>query len=175
VSNSAFWTKKRLGIVLIAPILMLGGWLTTSSAVDQWARTYQIGIDPQNTSCLPWTVYLHSTKPFDDHLHYGDIVSFRARNLVPHFKNGALITKFVAGLPGDRVEIRDDRVYINGVFWDALWGMKYLESTPGQFDRHFTVNNDEVLVMAVTAGSYDGRYWGTLKKDRIIGYAKPIF
>ncbi|WP_374209453.1 S26 family signal peptidase [Thiolapillus sp.] len=37
------------------------------------------------------------------------------------------------------------------------------------------IKDDEILTLSVNAGSYDGRYWGPLKKDRIVGYAKAIF
>jgi len=160
--------------MVLTPVLSLAGYLAADVGVKEWSKTYSIGIDPQNIKCLPWTVYLYSRKPFHEGLRHGDIVVFRAQGLEPYFKDGSLITKFIAGLPGDQVEIRDDRAYINGVFWDRLWGLTFLKQPSGTYDRTFTVGDDEVLTMAVNAGSYDGRYWGTIKKDRIIGYAKPI-
>ena len=174
-TKPSFWNRKRISILMLAPIFSLLAYIAADFGVSQWLKTHFIGVDLQEIKCLPWTAFLYSKKPFRDDLHYGDLVVFRSQGLEPIFKDGSLLTKFAAGLPGDKVEIRNDRAYVNGVYWDRLWGLTYLHEPPGSYDRSFVIKDDEILTLSVNAGSYDGRYWGPLKKDRIVGYAKAIF
>ncbi len=166
--------KKQWRIAILSPIFIGAAFLLGDKGVSAFTQNYHLGIDLQNITCLPWTVFLHSKEPWKDEIERGDIVSFPSEGLEPHFMDGWRITKFVAGLPGDQIKVRDHKVYINGVFWDHLWLTDYLKTSAGEFDRVDVVPENHVLLMAVAPGSYDGRYWGFLPKEKINGYVRPI-
>jgi signal peptidase I len=78
--------------------------------------------------------------------------------------------KRIVGLPGDTVEIRDNRVYIqtkDGEILEDPWNTPWLNGT-----RSWTVPEDEYFVMGDnrdTGKSSDSREWGTVPKEDIIG------
>ena len=48
-----------------------------------------------------------------DHVRCGDVVVFRSEG-----PDSPLFVKRIVGLPGDEIEIKDERVFINGAKWD---------------------------------------------------------
>ena len=168
--------SKRLRIVAFALVFGPLAWLGFDTAVAAFARNYSIGVDMQRVSCLPYRFFLVSRRPFAPTLERGDMVMFHADLDVfkEQFPGEDDITKFIAAIPGDRVEIRDDRFYINDVFWDRLWLLNFLKAESQSFDRAFVVPEGQYLVAATSPGSYDGRYWGTITEEQIKAYVRPI-
>ena len=94
-------------------------------------------------------------------------------------EEGVRVIKRVVGLPGEIVSIADGRVYIDGrplseppVFRSIQYCNKGAFSRPGNRYRvvggHYFVLGDE------STDSYDSRYWGALREDRIQGQAIAI-
>ena len=81
------------------------------------------------------------------------------------------LVKRVIGLPGDTVESRDGRVYINGAPLDE----PYLPAgTVTEDIKSTVVPVDEYFMMGDNRGnSFDSRYWGTIHRNEIIG--KVVF
>ncbi|MDH5642635.1 MAG: signal peptidase I [Gemmatimonadota bacterium] len=126
----------------------------------------------------------------------GDIVVFESVET----KNLNVVKRLV-GVPGDTIEMRDNAVYVNGdpldepyaIFLEdprdpmnenmARWQTPYLVETEG--DREMptqknwgplVVPPDSFLAMGDNRdSSYDGRWWGFLGKDRIMGRAVIIY
>lgn len=79
--------------------------------------------------------------------------------------------KRVIGLPGESIVIKEDGVYING----KRLSEDYLPETPDYNDekylgKEFSVPNDSYFVMGDNRNnSNDSRFWGVLKKDKVIG------
>lgn len=161
-----------LGFIVFAPL----AWWGFDAGVGAFSSRYRIGVDMQQVSCLPYRFFLVSNQPFKPVLERGDMVLFHTDLALfkEQFPGEDDIAKFIAGLPGDRIDVRDDRFYINGAFWDRLWLMKFLKAEPGQFDRSFVVPEGHYLVAATSPGSYDGRYWGTISEKQIKGYVRPL-
>ncbi len=100
-----------------------------------------------------------------------------ARGEVIVFKNPRNESEFyikrVIGLPGEKVDIKNNKVFINGVELEE----KYLpEGLKFNGDSSFNLNYDEYFVMGDNRPqSYDSRSWGPLKQNEIIGAARLRF
>lgn len=173
-------TANRIGVVKglgraisIGYKVMLVVLLAWIFAYNVLNVPYKLGTDGQKVRCLPWSVFLIKSEPPAD-IERGDLIQFRASN-VGHGFEGYPWVKMVGAVPGDRVEIRGERLFINGRLRDQLWLVKALGKKPGDFDTSYTVPPGEYFVMGTTPESFDSRYWGTIKREQIIGSASPLF
>lgn len=95
----------------------------------------------------------------------GDIVVFHPPEEL-HQKDAFI--KRVIGLPGETIEVKNGKVFVNG---EAL-KENYIEAPPDYHWGPETVPPDEYLVLGDNRNdSFDGHYWGFVKRDRIIGKA----
>lgn len=92
----------------------------------------------------------------------GDIVVFQSWNQEKPF------IKRVVGLPGETLEFRDGRVYVDG---EPVWE-PYLEQETIGADRRVALADDEFFVMGDNRGhSGDSRHYGPLPAEDVIGKA----
>ncbi|MBD2692475.1 signal peptidase I [Anabaena catenula] len=112
----------------------------------------------------------------------GDIVVFSPTEELQKEQYQDAFIKRIIGLPGEKIEIRDGKVYINN---KALQENNYLSSsqatvtdvcTSGQQPPYLatpqTIPPDAYLVLGDNrASSYDGRCWGLVPQKNIIGRA----
>ncbi len=155
-----------------AVALLLGVFLRPAIAMH-----YGISIDPQYQSCLPWSNFLVQYGPVQP--KPGELVLFHDRKIdVISGGQRIEVVKIVAGVPGDRVKITPDQVWIAGPtgpfrYWGRRWLMpwvrhKHLHVLKPQVIR---IPKGKYLLMGSTPGSYDGRYWGLVPAHNIIGKA----
>lgn len=106
------------------------------------------------------------------------------RRLTGFYCKDIAYIKRVIGLPGDKVEIKsapDGRydVYINDEKLKEdyiLDAYDYVPCMKGMFCGPFTVPKDSYFMMGDNRGnSQDSRFWGFLKKDRLVGRAVFVF
>lgn len=98
----------------------------------------------------------------------GDIVVFNPTDTLEkqHFHDAFI--KRIIGLPGEKVEVKDGRVYIN----DRPLEEKYIEQRPNYRFGPVIVPPNQYLVLGDNRNdSYDSHYWGFVPRDRIIGRA----
>ena len=100
----------------------------------------------------------------------GDIVVFSPTDNIkkdnPDLKDAFI--KRVIGLPGDKVEVKGGRVYIN----DQPRRENYIEEKPQYQYGPVTVPADSYLVLGDNRNnSYDSHFWGFVPRENIIGRA----
>jgi signal peptidase I len=108
----------------------------------------------------------------------GDVITFEGHGPIP-------LLKRVVGLPGDRLAIRNDRLYVNGQPEDQSWVRRVGgrpeptlpgpdPSAPWSLSTPFRVPAGQFFVMGDNrTDSADSRYWGTVLRSEILG--KAIF
>lgn len=98
----------------------------------------------------------------------GDIVVFSPTETLKaqNFKDAFI--KRVIGLPGETVEVRDGRVYVN----NQPLQERYIEERPNYQFGPVTVPPNQYLVLGDNRNnSYDSHYWGFVPRHNIIGRA----
>ncbi len=82
------------------------------------------------------------------------------RSTIPYIKR-------VIGLPGDHVQVRDGRVWINGVALNEPY-----VSGPALYQEDVVLAEDQYLVLGDNRNnSSDSHVWGTLPEENILGKA----
>lgn len=102
----------------------------------------------------------------------GDIVVFSPTDTLEKQNFHDAFIKRVIGLPGDRVEVKNGRVFIN----DKPLDEDYIAERPQYQYGPVTVPQDQYLVLGDNRNnSYDSHYWGFVPRDHIIGRAVVRF
>ena len=128
------------------------------------------------SDCLPYRVYLFDKKQKIDKLKVGDIIAGRAVRMEPVLKDGKTIGKMVIGLPGDKVEIKDGKLTINGYYWaNTDYATQKHGKSPKHYDTSYTIPDGELFLYGTAKNSYDSRYWGTYPQDNVYGIVRPLF
>ncbi len=84
------------------------------------------------------------------------------RSTIPYIKR-------VVGLPGEHIEVRDGRVWVDGIALNEPY-----VSGPALYDEDVILRAGEYLVLGDNRNnSSDSHVWGTLPRDNIVG--KTIF
>jgi len=108
------------------------------------------------------------------HPQRGDIIVF----VFPNDRTKDFIKRLI-GLPGDKVEIKDGEVYINGqeVIDPRIKNIyHYNAGDYGQEGVPITVPAGHYFVMGDnSAKSYDSRYWGFVDEYDVVGKAEVLF
>jgi len=167
------WFVKRRAFFLkavVATILIIAGW-------QYFKAHYRIGIATQAATCLPgWRVLLIA---LDDRQPHTDAVyAFRARGIETvfdgktFFPDGTEFAKVVSAVPGDRIAVGEEITSVNGE--PRARGLA-LHRTLGKpttaFVRTMTVPPEHYFFLGLSYDSYDGRYWGFVHANQIIGRA----
>ncbi len=102
----------------------------------------------------------------------GDIVVFSPTSTLEKQNFHDAFIKRVIGLPGDKVEVKGGRVFVN----DQALRENYIEEDPQYQWGPQTVSPGSYLVLGDNRNnSYDSHYWGFVPREKIIGRAVVRF
>lgn len=104
----------------------------------------------------------------------GDIVVFQPTDELRRQEFKDAFIKRVIGVPGDRVEVTDGKVYINGRAIDESYIQEAPEYqwTPEELNLPGQIPPGSFLVLGDNRNnSYDSHYWGYVPREKIIGRA----
>ncbi len=83
------------------------------------------------------------------------------------------LVKRVVGVPGDRVEVRDGRVFVDGRFLEESHDVVY---GPGRDLGPTIIPEGKLLVLGDNRpNSLDGRYFGLVDQEDVYGRAERIY
>lgn len=165
----------RYGVKQLALIAALGGSAAYASS------RYTIGLDTQDTRCLDEWFYVIDTwnKPKAEDVERLDYVAVRlTQDQIPrNAKFGTshvMVKRALATDLGDEIQITQQGINFShgNEIWahgTALEAAEKLGATPESFEREIHLNNGELFLMGDNANSYDGRYYGTVQEDQIVG------
>jgi signal peptidase I len=102
----------------------------------------------------------------------GDVVVFNPTQALEDQKFHDAFIKRVIGLPGDQVEVKDGKVFIN----DNALDENYTKEMPNYKMQPVKVPENQYLVLGDNRNnSYDSHYWGFVPQDKLVGKAVVRF
>lgn len=129
-----------------------------------------LGINPTASQPYRLFIILKGQQP-----RRGDLVAFRFLGS-RYYREGVLFVKEVEGLPGDRLEIRNDRmVTLNGRFLDTVRATDSQGKAVDPFLFNGVIPDGAYFLYSPARNSYDSRYYGLIGKERFVGKVVPVF
>jgi len=156
----------------------------TFAATSHFTGTFRLLIVVGELSCIPYKfVLVRMTRPENIDFQRGQLLAFLPygrlnENLNKRLEqaNGSiLVVKYLAGLPGDSLEIKGDRVSVAGRDFGPLDLLEKLEVQPGHYDRVQILQDGQLAMMGTEPGSFDARYWGPINFEEVVGVVYPIW
>ena len=122
------------------------------------------------TSSIPLGIY--KLEKFDGILKKGDLIVYeldsKYKNLTSIKGTTFKSVKPVAAFYNDKIEIKSNRIYVNGEDYGEIFS-KILSTFNGKIQK------DEILTLSKVKGTFDGRYYGAIKKSKIEKKARLIY
>ena len=154
---------KKFNLIMLSVSIFFA---ITFTGLHLLSKIYVINVTPS----IPLGIY--KLEKFDGVLKKGDLVVYEIDN---KYKNLTSIkgTMFKSVKPAaafyeDKVEIKDNRIYVNDEDYGEIFP-KISSNFNGK------IKEDEVLTLSKVKGTFDGRYYGAIKKSKIEKKARLIY
>lgn len=146
------------------------------SLISYGSSRYTVLPDKQiGARSTPYKLFIVDT--WNTSIELGELVVFKAERASPIIPEGQYVVKFVQGMPGELVLIKDGNVSIQGrqISPIPLQQAEYFEKELKEFDAEYLIPDNSFFAMGTHARSYDSRYWGPVNFDQVVGVAYPVF
>ena len=154
---------RRFNLIMLSVSIFLA---ITFTGLHILSKIYVINVTPS----IPLGIY--KLEKFDGVLKKGDLVIYeidnKYKNLISIKGTMFKSVKPVAAFYEDKVEIKGNRIYVNGEDYGEIF-----PEIPSNFNGK--IKEDEVLTLSKIRGTFDGRYYGAIKKSRIEKKARLIY
>ena len=154
---------RRFNLIMLSTSIFLAIIFT---GLHILSKIYVINVTPS----IPLGIY--KLEKFDGVLKKGDLVVYEVddkyKNLTSIKRTMFKSVKPVAAFYEDKVEIKDNRIYVNGEDYGEIFS-KVSSNFNGK------MKEDEVLTLSKVRGAFDGRYYGAIKKSKIEKKARLIY
>ncbi len=149
-------------------LALLTGLFITGYVVQ---RNEVVGVSMDPTLQNADRVWVQKLSRLWNGVERGDIVTVHGAALSDGSLKQEDLVKRVIAIAGDRLEIRDGQVYLNGKLLDEPYLAQANSTyTPDLSVLDITIKEDEYFVMGDNRGvSKDSRYFGPVKKEAILG------
>ncbi|WP_170113381.1 signal peptidase I [Ahniella affigens] len=165
-------SKRRPRVATLAMLALLFGsfWLLP------WVNArVGLGVDWQREPSNPFRVYLHLKRSAD--LERGDYVPFAMHGMAPLIPDDTLFVKQLIGVAGDRLEIRQQALYVNdqrvAIINPVILAKAGLLQS--RLADQAVIPEGEVLLLGVAPNSFDSRYFGLIHRTQLRGQALPLW
>ena len=154
---------RRFNLIMLSVSIFLA---ITFTGLHILSKIYVINVTPS----IPLGIY--KLEKFDGVLKKGDLVVYEIDNKYKNLTSikGTMFKslKPVAAFYEDKVEIKGNRIYVNGEDYGEIFP---------EISSNFNgkIKEDEVLTLSKIRGTFDGRYYGAIKKSRIEKKARLIY
>lgn len=181
---SNFLNRNRITLAIRVGFLSLLLLVVLYVAVSHLSGKYRLLLVVGELSCIPYKLVLVKMQRAEHiefergqilaFLPYGRLTDDLNQRLVDADGN-ILVVKYLAGLPGDLIEVKDDRVSVGGYDFGQLDLLEKLNAAPGSYDRAQLIAPGELAMMGTEKRSFDARYWGPINFDEVVGVVYPIW
>lgn len=137
---------------------------------------WHLAIDPQVVKCLPYDYFVVAQNKPED-IVSGRFYRYTAVGLAPVMKDGTPLVKIAAAVAGDKVDVNEKGIFINGKKWGDVnsYVMNKTSRSLASVTRSYVVAPGEVLLLGTLPRSYDGRYFGPVAIKQVTGRAFPLW
>lgn len=162
--------RHRWPSVLLLALLLGSFWL-----VPWLNQRVGLGVDWQRQPSNPFRIYLHLKTV--THCQRGDYVPFAMQGFAPLVPDGTLFVKRVAGIAGDRLELRQGELWVNEQAVARINPVILAKAGLAQsrLSDLAVIPDGQVLLLGTAANSFDGRYFGLVSTAQLRGQAWPIW
>jgi conjugal transfer pilin signal peptidase TrbI len=157
---------------------LLIGVLGTAALYFGHGRSFvSLSYDPHAVNCLPELHLALLVHKQPSEVERGDYLFWRASSVSAlSYVNEDFVLKRVAGLPGDKLRIRDHQVFINDkLVAEGLEDAVLYKRAAVDFERNEVIPPGRYFVIGTARLSNDSRYWGYLPHGSIVGKGYRIY
>ena len=154
------------------------GALSTLALYLGHGRSFvSLSYDPHEVNCLPELHLALLVHRQPSEVNRGDYLFWKASAIGPlSYVTEDYVLKRVAGVPGDRLSIRGEQVFVNEkLVAEGLEDAVLYKRAASDFQRNEVIPPGRYFVVGTARMSNDSRYWGYLPHELIVGNGYRVY